>query len=278
MPVAHDLGLDAERAEVLGVAGDARLRRAVGLESPVRVRREGLLGAHADIADVAGQRGAADQRPAPRVVVADDELDPVEAEAGAAAAAHRPADAVGRHVAEVVDRVDDDAELRAVDLPVREAHPRQRHAERQRAEVPQQVGMRAQHQAAALRRAAAAASARVDAELDAERAPQLLAPRRFAADREEAAALAADRAVHRGADRQAGNRGHVDEIGGADEADALLARQLDALVADPAVGVGPGQQSGVLRRDRHGKQRGGEAERGGECVFREAAHAGETQE
>ena len=58
--------------------------------------------------------------------------------------------------------------------PFGKRNPRDREAERHRTEVPEQVGMRADHQATALRCAAAAAAAGVEAELDAERAGDLL--------------------------------------------------------------------------------------------------------
>jgi len=57
--------------------------------------------------------------------------------------------------------------------------------------------MRPQHQAAADRRAGAAASTGKEPELDAERAGQLAAPGHFGADREEAAAPPGDRPVDR---------------------------------------------------------------------------------
>ena len=89
-----DLGLEAERAEVLGVAGDAALDRAVRLESPVEVRAERLLGADAERAEVARRAAAVgEQRVGAQADDAADQLDPVEAEPGPSARAHRRADA-----------------------------------------------------------------------------------------------------------------------------------------------------------------------------------------
>ena len=142
----------------------------------------------------------------------------------------------GRHVAEVVDRVEDDTDLRAADVAARKADARDRQAERKPAEVPQQIGMRSQHQAAAGRCTGAAAAAREEPELEAERAGQLAAPGRFAPDREEAAAPSGDRTVDRRSGRKALEQRYVDEVARADQADPFVAGQLDAFEADPRMG------------------------------------------
>ena len=66
--------------------------------------------------------------------------------------------------------------------------------------------VRAQRQAAAGRRAAAATAAGIEAELDADRADQPLPPRDLAAEAEEAAVAAADGAVDGGSEREAADR------------------------------------------------------------------------
>ena len=103
------------------------------------------------------------------------------------------------------------ADLVAVDLPAGEAHLGERRADGDGAEVPDQVDVRPQHQAAARRRAAAAAAARIEAELDADRADQSVPPCDFAAEAEEAAVVAADGAVDGRAERQAAHAA-VDSI------------------------------------------------------------------
>src|SRR5204863_6428096 len=88
------------------------------------------------------------------------------------------------------------------------------------AEVPDEIGVRPQRQAAPRRRAAAAATTGVETELDADRADEPVPPRHFAAEAEEAAVVAADRAVDRGPERQAAYRADIDQVARADEADA----------------------------------------------------------
>ena len=184
----------------------------------------------------------------------------------------------GRHVAEVVDRVEDDADLRAADVAAREAHARDRQAEREAAEVPQQIGMRPQHQAAAGRCAGAAAATGEEAELDAERAGQLTPPGRFAADREEAAAPPGDRAVDRRPDREAFEQRHVDEVAGADQANPFVAGQLDAFEADPRMRRRPDERRtlragiGQRRQAEAGRQRSAPAQIG--CGFSDGRRAG----
>ena len=119
--------------------------------------------------------------------------------------------------------------------------------------------MRAQHQAAALWRRAAATAAGIEAGLDAERAGQTAAPGEFAAYRVEAAALAADRAVDRRPDGQAAAGREVDEVAGADQAEPLATGQRDAFEADARV-----CRSGLeaIVRRRSGRARCGDAEAG----------------
>ena len=87
-----------------------------------------------------------------------------------------------------------------------------------------------------MRRAAAAAAARIEAELDADRADQPVPPCHFAAEAEEAAVVAADGAVDGGAERQAAHPADVDQVARADDADArAVAGEADLLEADPCV-------------------------------------------
>ena len=226
--------LDADGAEEFGVAADAATAGTVGLDAPESVAAPGLLGANADRADRARQRLAVAQRlSGRRAIDAADELDAIEAQAAPATAEGRLAEPLGGHEAEIAAGVEHQPQLVARDTAAGKIDVRERDAERDAAQVPDHVGMRAQHQAAPRRRAAATATAGIDAQLDADRPDEPLPPGDFATEREEAAVAATGRAVDGRPDGQAGKAGDVDEIAGADEADARpVAGKAHALEAE----------------------------------------------
>ena len=127
-------------------------------------------------------------------------------------------------------------------------------------------------------------------------------PGSFAAEAEEAAVPAADRAVDGGAEREAAVAGDVDEVAGADQADArAVAGEADALEAEPRVrrrhrraalargelgGGGPRRGEGDDRRDdeherersaartgRRRRRRCGDGRERGSCVRVARFHA-----
>jgi hypothetical protein len=82
-----ELGLGADDAEELGVAGDRALRRTVRFDAPVAVAADRLLAARAEEPIVGGSaRPSMQRRSRARAVRAADDLDAVEADAAAAAA------------------------------------------------------------------------------------------------------------------------------------------------------------------------------------------------
>ena len=187
-----------------------------------------LLGAHADQPDVrrqAAAAGAARVRRWPEH--RHHRLHAVESEAGTCPAAHRGVEPVGCDVAKIGWHRRHQPELAAVDLPIGEAHLRQRQASTKAAEVPQQVGVRTQHQAAAHRCRATATAAGVITEVEPQRAAQSALPVQFGADREQPTTLPGDRAIHGRARGQA--PAEFNQVAGAQQAHALVAGQCNRL-------------------------------------------------